>query len=447
MCYGLLGCLFSMLFASLLLSLAFAQNLSISDEGKIFVETLARGDFYAAAARFDDTMRSALPVAKLEELWKTLDAQTGGFHGVQRVRTERVQRYTVAFVTCEFANTSLDAKVVFDEQRRIAGLFFVPVQNETPPPYAKADSFHGVNVVVGSKWKLPGTLTLPAGAGPFPAVVLVHGSGPHDRDETVGAHKPFRDLAEGLASRGIAVLRYAKRTKVYADKMRGDITVREETIDDALEAVRLLRGTNEIDPRRVYVLGHSLGAMLAPRIGEGDANIAGLILLAGNTRPIEDLMVEQLTYIASLNGHASQAEKDELRKFRQEAEKVKDPKLAAPAAPFKVPASYWLDLRGYHPAESAAKLKMPMLILQGARDYQVTGTDFDGWKKALAGRTDVTCKLYPKLNHLFEEGEGKSRPEEYQKPGHVSEEVVADITNWIKSGAHAGSSAPAHPGK
>ena len=139
--------------------------------------------------------------------------------------------------------------------------------------------------------------------------MLVHGSGPNDRDETLGPNKPFRDLAWGLADRGIAVLRYDKRTSVYGGKMAGNknLTVREETIDDALLAVKLLRGRPDIDPKRIFILGHSLGGMVAPRIGADDPSLAGLIILAGATRPLPDVAREQLEYIASLSPARRQA--------------------------------------------------------------------------------------------------------------------------------------------
>src|SRR5262249_57372826 len=122
-----------------------------------------------------------------------------------------------------------------------------------------------------------------AGAGPFPGVGLAHGSGPNDRDETIAQNKPFKDLALGLASRGIAVLRYDKRTKVYPAKMAGlaGLTVKDEVVDDAIAAASMLRSQPRIDPARVFVLGHSLGGMLVPRIAAADAKLAGVIVMAG----------------------------------------------------------------------------------------------------------------------------------------------------------------------
>ncbi len=91
-----------------------------------------------------------------------------------------------------------------------------------------------------------------------------------------------------------------------------------------------------------------------------------------------------------------------------------------------------MSLRDFDQVGTARTYKKPMLILQGERDYQVTTEDFAGWKKALAGRPNVTLRSYPKLNHLFMEGEGKAKPAEYEKPGHVAEEVINDLANWIK---------------
>jgi uncharacterized protein len=269
--------------------------------------------------------------------------------------------------------------------------------------------------------------------------VLVHGSGPNDRDETLGPNKPFCDLAQGLASRGIAVLRYDKRTKVYAAKLASladTLTVKEEVIDDALAAVEVLRHIKGIDPQRVYVLGHSLGGMLVPRIGQADGNIAGLIVMAGPTRPLEDLVLDQTTYLASLGGAPTAEAKQQLDEIRRQAANVKSPKLSAttPAAEaLGVPGSYWLDLRGYQPAQAAKLLTQPLLILQGGRDYQVTLVEYDGWRKALEGRKNASFKLYPKLNHLFMEGEGQSTPQEYDMRGPVPGYVIDDLAAWIKA--------------
>jgi fermentation-respiration switch protein FrsA (DUF1100 family) len=158
--------------------------------------------------------------------------------------------------------------------------------------------------------------------------------------------------------------------------------------------------------------------------------------MAGNTRPLEDLILEQMTYIYGLNGSSPDKLKEEVEKIKIQVGRVKDPKLNADAKaadlPLGVPAPYWLALRAYDPTGTATKLKQPMFILQGERDYQVTMEDLAGWKKALSARKNVAFKSYPKLNHLFMEGEGRAKPAEYDKPGYVAKGVVDDLASWIK---------------
>ncbi len=429
-------------------SLAPTEAVVLSPEriqaAQAFVDLLVKGDFTTAEGKFDDTMKTAIPASKLEELWAALLNQAGVFQEQTGTHTTRTQGYDVVFVTCQFEKMLLDVKVVFDASGQIAGLFFLPAQSATPayqpPSYVNTSAFHEQEVTVGSgEWALPGTLTLPNGERPFPAVVLVHGSGPNDRDETLGPNKPFRDLAGGLASQGIAVLRYEKRTEQYWDKtaaIRETITVKEETIDDSLSAVNMLRQTPGIDPQRIFVLGHSMGGMLLPRIAAGDTKIAGLIAMAGATRPLEDILLEQAIYILSLDGSISADDKTKLDQLAEQVKRVKDPQLdtSVPATdlPAMIPAAYWLDLRGYNPAEMAKSLTQPMLILQGGRDYQVTTVDFDIWKTALNTRANVQFMFYPDLNHLFITGQGPSSPQEYDHPGHVDEPVINDIAAWIK---------------
>jgi len=195
-----------------------------------------------------------------------------------------------------------------------------------------------------------------------------------------------------------------------------------------------MRSRTEVDPGRVFVVGHSLGGYLLPRIGRRDPKLGGLIALAGSARPMEDLIVEQYAYIASLQGNPPEA-LAAVEKAKVDAQRIKTFKAGSePSGELlaSAPPSYWLDLQGYNPAAEARTLKQPMLFLQGERDYQVTMTDFGIWKEALKDRANVRFRSFPKLNHLFQAGEGKSTPGEYMsKPCHVDLEVIDEIASWI----------------
>jgi len=414
-----------------------------------FLGLLARGQFPKAAQQFDGAMTAALPSEKLQKTWEVLVSRAGPFQQQDHSRLSQEAGYNVVYVTCKFERSLVDMKVVFNAKKQIAGLFFGPAADPKAAaalaPYVKPDVFRDQPVTIGEgKWALPGTLSMPVAEAPLPAMVLVHGSGPCDRDESLGANKPFRDLAGGLASRGVAVLRYDKRTRVHSAEfaaLGSQFTVKEETVDDALLAVALLRRTTGIDPQRVFVLGHSLGGMLVPRIGKLETNIAGFVILAGPTaKSLEDRMAEQMDYLQSLSENAAPEKQKQFAELKQAVIKAKAFTAADVNSPTPVlgaPARYWLDLRGYVPAEAAKELACPLLILNGARDYQVPTADFEFWRQTLAARTNVAWKLYPALNHLFIAGEGPGTPAEYEKAGHVDAELIEDIARWVLGGANA----------
>ena len=379
---------------------------------------------------------SAAELAKVGALIKTY----GAMEKIADPAVTKSGPNTIVVFPAKFATQNINFRIIVNSAGLVAGFFQLPGGvNWQRPEYSRPATFQERDVTVGEgEWKLPGTLTVPVGPGPFPAAVLVHGSGPNDRDETVGGAKVFKDLAEGLASRGIVVLRYEKRTLQYRARVAGiaNFTVQEETVDDAVKAIALVRTQAEVNGARVFVIGHSLGAYVAPRIAERDGKLAGLVLMAGNARPVEDLMVEQVTYMGATgtdpaNAKVFQAQLEKAKAFQANVKKLEPGDEDSPALG-GVPVAYWVDLKGYDPAAAAKKLGIPMLILQGERDFQVTMADFAMWKTAVGSAKGVVMKSYPALNHLFVAGEGKSLPGEYAKPGHVAPPIIDDIANFVK---------------
>ncbi|MEP6589603.1 MAG: alpha/beta fold hydrolase [Gemmatimonadota bacterium] len=296
------------------------------------------------------------------------------------------------------------------------------------------------NLTIPGPVPLPAVLTLPAGKGPFRAVLIVHGSGAGDRDLTVGSLKPYRDIAWGLAQQGVAVLRFDKRAKVapmwYAGKA---FTVWDETVQDAASALALLRAQPGIDARHVVMIGHSLGGMLAPRIATADGKLAGIVLLAGATRALlADQVERQFAYIASISAGDSATLAAVRTQQLLMAPRVARIRALVPADSTDLtiimgaPAKYFLDLNAFDPAVAMRAIPLPLLILQGLRDYQVTPEQLDDYLRTLGPRPDVTVGRYESLNHLFLPGVGVPSPSDYAVPGHVDPSVIADIAVWIK---------------
>ncbi len=254
-------------------------------------------------------------------------------------------------------------------------------------------------------------------------------------DETIGPNKIFCDLASGLANYGIATLRYDKRTKTYGAQMDGStLTVYEETIEDAVSAIAMARKMQNVSS--VVILDHSLGAFVAPRIAEQHDPPDGIILMAGNARPLEDLVLDQVTYILSADG-LTPGEEENIRDLQEKVRRIKEQDFTETTLNeellFSLPPSYWIDLAKYDPVESVKRIPIPVLMLQGERDYQVTMEDFRIWKEAVGEMENVTMISYPDLNHLFMEGTGKSMPAEYSKPGNTPVYVIGDISAWIET--------------
>jgi dienelactone hydrolase len=384
---------------------------------------------------FNSSITTQITAGQFQSMWEQQVISTyGNITGIAGTRVANESGHQTVYVTCTFSKEdTMEVKIVFNTQNWILALTIVPTTIPyTPPSYVNQSLFTETAVMVGSgEWVLPGNLTIPEGTGPFPAVVLVHGSGPNDQDETIGPNKPFKDLAWGLASHGVVVLRYEKRTKQYPEQvsaMLQNFTVQDETIDDAIAAVKVLTASSVVNQSQIYVLGHSLGGMLAPRIASQEHRIAGLIILAGNTRPLEDLILEQTWYLANVSG-TNQSE--QIAQIRQLVQKVKTLNFTNDELVLNAPKSYWADLAGYDPVATANTLHIPMLILQGGHDYQVTMQDFSRWNQTFYGNQNVTLKTYPLLNHLFIAGTGVPTNTEYLIPGHIDEQVILDIATWI----------------
>jgi fermentation-respiration switch protein FrsA (DUF1100 family) len=311
----------------------------------------------------------------------------------------------------------------------------------TIPPYVQSLSFLESKHEFGKKgWEINGTLSYPRDEQKHPAVIIVHGSGPMDRDGSTGNSKIYRDLAWGLASNGICVFRYDKRSNVHGGQLfmeaykGNEYTPYDEIVEDVFFAIELLKQNKHVDTNNIIVIGHSQGGMMLPLIAK-TAPVKGMVLMAANARPIQDMLIEQMNYLYP-DGSMSLLNYQERNAIIHQANFAKKKKLPqdtpVDSLPFGVRASYWNYLNKYDQVKVFKKLTLPTLVLQGERDYQVTMTDFGIWQTAAKKRKGQTAFItYPKLNHLFIAGEGPSKPAEYQLPGSLDAKVVKDISEWI----------------
>ena len=374
------------------------------------LELAQAGRFAEIPELFAPQLRALVAPEVLETAWTAELAKQGPVTSVGAALSEPGPAGAVVVkvpVTCERGGFALIAAA--SDEGKLSGLQIAPLSAAAPiapwepPGYTDPAGFDEHEVTVGPEpVAVPGTLAVPHGAGPWPGVVLLAGSGSLDRDETIGRNKPFKDIAWGLATRGVAVLRFDKVTFTHAggSSRRLAVHVRDEYLPARHRGDQTLREHPGVDPARVYVLGHSLGGTVAPRVaaaepgrGRHDPHGRGCPAAALGHRP-----PDPLSRLAEPRHRGVIPASD--RRAHQKA----GWSTAPTSRPRRRPANYRSGLRRRTGSTSAAMtrprlaaaLDTPMLILQGGRDYQVTvADDLARWRAALDGRPDVTIRVYP----------------------------------------------------
>lgn len=402
-----------------------------------FIQMLFSDDYSNILTDFTYTeeMKKALSLEQLESFKTALEAQMGSFKSVFDINSSKQSAYDVVRLNTQFDMQKLTLTFSFDESGLIAG--FVTEAFTEKTIVQKNDFAIEKQVKFGEPgWQLNGVITVPALVDTKAVVILVHGSGPNDRNETIGPNAPFQDIAMALAQKGIATFRYDKRTFTYGQKLKNDLTLTpdEEVINDVVYASQYLRLETSLDTTHLFVLGHSLGGYLIPQINDQIKGIDGYIFMNANARPLTDLVLDQYEYIFNLDDTLSETESDNLSKLKIELDKLSEANLKnQPDETLILGAykNYWLYLDNYKPLEKLSKISVPMLFTQGLRDYQVGIKDFDIWKANVSDDQDATFLTFDSLNHLMMSGTEKSSPDEYYEKKEVAPEFIEAISNWL----------------
>jgi esterase/lipase len=421
---------------------AFPQGiLNMIGRSEDFFKLLSEEKYTEAYGFFDADFQSKVSEDNVKQIWIKLAEKLGKLENIQVTSSKTQGAHFVVTLEGKFTNDSQDFLLAFDKAEKMVGFFLQPSRKAAaylPPAYADTTLYKEKEIYVKTaKHSLVGILTVPKKAATYPIVVLVHGSGPQDMDETFGPNKPFKDLASGLASKGIASIRYVKRTMLYTREFTGTFTVKEEVMDDALAAIALARTIPAANKKQIYLLGHSLGGMMAPKAAVLAPDLKGVILLAAPARKLTDLIVEQTKYMFELEKDTTKAGRLQLDSVVKELNRSRITKLGTlkpDSSLFGLPAAYWVDLNLYNQVATAKKLvSQRIFVAQGANDSQVSIADYNLWKTALGAKKTATLKLYPELNHMMITQKDKSDLKQYSVPANVSPVVINDIAAWIKS--------------
>lgn len=398
--------------------------------------SLDRGDAKSVVAGFDASLRPLLTAARLGEAWSEETSGLGRLIQVRPLSSSQARRGWRIQLVLRFERGERLVEGLIRASGEVASLSFGSAPREwIPPGYVRLASFDEHDVTIGRPPVLPGRLTLPRTARKAPAVLIIQGSGPLDEDCSSHpsglGNKLCKDLAWGLSSNDIVVLRYQKRSFVDTRPLPD---FESEVIRDACEAQQLLASRPEVDATRIALVGHSLGGALAPRIARSCGGFSSLVLLSSPARPMLDVLSGQVAYLGWHSGNPELTSK-RVGTLHDKVQEVLAP-AGAPGEELELlgstaPRSYWRDLLKLQPTLDVAAVSLPILVVQGERDYQVGLADYDRWRNALAGRKNARFKRFPRLDHTLATGTGTSTHYDYYRASHVDEAVIDLLARWI----------------
>ncbi len=400
---------------------------------------LDKGNYCKVYRSFDATMQKSLSKKQVKEVWENLVSSAGALKSVADVKTEDRDGGTKQTGILKFEKLAVKMILSQRADKKINGLFVTQLGYQ-PPRYALGLGTGKKRInFISDSLELPGELIIPIKCNNCPVVVLVHGSGPNDKDETVGSIKVFYDIAMGLASKGIATFRYDKRFAVYPELMSTQFDLYDETIHDAIAALQTIQQDTSLQFGKYVMLGHSLGAYSMPLIANTlERSLDGAILLSANARRLEDLIDYQMRYLTGFDDLITDEEEQIIIENTARSRNIRNGDYTDSTSAENLlaywPGTFWRGVSAYDPVATVQSNSVtPFFLLQGEKDYQITMEDFATWKTAVGDMPNVSMQSFPGLTHLFTPTDAdRGSPQDYFAPSNVDEGVIEAIAAWVK---------------
>jgi pimeloyl-ACP methyl ester carboxylesterase len=415
------------------------QPESTVEAAELFVEHLSAGQFDVAYQQLGPAAQNQSSAGELEAVWLALTNVGGSYEGIAGTEETVQSGFDAVDATLGFERGEHTLRVLTGDKFAVVGA--VINDEYESPSYVESSAFTETSTSLETESCLmEATATVPEGGDDAPGVVLVHGSDPSgaaDKNLTTGGSAVFRDLAEGLSSQGVAVLRYDRRTHACPNSITpSGYTLDSVSVDDALVALERLRGVDGVDSDSVGVVGLSLGALSVPRIAQRDGDLVGAVAMAAPARSFHEIFVDQYEHLATVGEYEWDKMQQAYDRWRDRIDRIREGDYSPGDIVLGYPGALWNSLDEYDHVGTARDIDTPLYFLQGERDYQVSPEkDFGKWQSELADRSDTDFQRYEGLNHVFQYGTGPSVPGEYAAQNSLDESVVGDIAEWLTSTA------------
>lgn len=414
---------------------------------KDIIEYFQSGEVEAVYSQFDTSMAKVLSPPRLAPIWKQLSSNYGKFLGYGKQDSASVDDNLITNTDLNFEKAIINFMLSFNKKtHKISGMYIteqekIQIKDTIPidlPSYIDTNSFKDTKIIIKDIYDLDGKLSLPNNYSKDIVFILVHGSGPQDMDGSFGKHKFLENLAWGLASKGFGVVRYNKLTLQHGSALvreKPKMTQDDEYNNSILGAIDFIKKNSQLKDKKIFLIGHSQGASAITSFSN-NKDISGLILLSGSPQKLYDIYTNQLEYIFNLEDGVNKSESKIINEHKSKVDyfnKNKTRFIPKDSLPLELNYEYLVHLDKFSAIDNLKSSDIPVLIVNGGHDYQVTLRDFELWKKGLENKNNIKFELIENVNHIYGITDKMSVPTDYRIYRPISPELFEDLIKWINN--------------